>query len=237
MPEILGNFEDLEFSDLQKDFVSFAVQNYTQQLDANNDPIKEKVGAMYNVIDEINQETLYKEGEQHPSCFKGCAHCCHIMVACTEWEAITALEYMNHIGLKFEKEDIQKLESQASVKLDSDYMVHPDRRCVFLGKDNLCQIYEARPSACRNYFVFSPPDECDTFKQVGAGKVLTNFNLDTIAPIITLMEKSSLASFPSHIVNLLKTEKYKTNVLRDSENAGPGDTPECQLHTGEQSKE
>jgi Fe-S-cluster containining protein len=235
MPEILGNAEDLEFSQQQKDFVAYAMQGYISQLDKFPGEIKDKVGAMYDVIDEINQETLWKEGEQHPSCRKGCAHCCYIQVACTEWEAITVLDYMDHIGMSFEESDIQKLENQASAKSDREYMVHPDRRCVFLGQDNTCQIYEARPSACRNYFVFSDPEECDTFKQVGAGRVLSNFNLDTIAPIAALMEKSELRPFPVHLLNLIK--QRKTNVLRNSENDGSGNTPERQLHSGEQSQE
>jgi len=211
------HFEDMKFSEEQTDFVFNAVAGYSHQLDTKfkDHSIKDKVGAMYDAIDEMNKEGLELTKKQEgrvPSCFKGCAHCCHIQVAATEWETQTVLDYMDHAGIEFEEKDIQKLERLALVKSDHEYMVHPDRRCVFLGDDNLCQIYEVRPSACRNYYVFTPPEECDTYKQVGAGKVLTFFNLNTIAPIITLMEKSPIGPFQNQILKLLKERKAKENL-------------------------
>lgn len=233
------NFEDMEFSEEHKDFVLGAVMGYSHQLDTKfaGYPVKEKVGAMYDAIDAMNKEALELTEKQEGkvvSCRKGCAHCCHIQVAATEWEVETILEYMKHKGMEFEESDIQKLERLSLVKDDHEYMVHPDRRCVFLGDDNMCQIYEVRPSACRNYYVFSDPEDCDTYKQVGAGRVLTFFNLNTIAPIITLMEKSSLGPFQNQILKLLK--ERKTNVFTNSNNAGSGNTTERQLHSGEQSQ-
>lgn len=233
------NFEDMEFSEQEKNFVLNAAMNYSHQLDTKfkNHPIKDKVGAMYDAIDDMNKEGLELTRKQEGrvvSCRKGCAHCCHIQVAATEWEVQTVLDYMDHVGMEFEESDIQKLERLALVKNDHEYMVHPDRKCVFLGDDNTCQIYEVRPSACRNYFVFSDPEECDTYKQVGAGKVLTFFTLNTIAPIITLMEKSPLGPFQNQILKLLK--QRKTNVLRNSKDASSDNSSECELHTGEQSQ-
>jgi Fe-S-cluster containining protein len=204
MPEILGDYDSVEFSEHQKDFVNHAKNNYIAQLNTN-DPIKEKVLAMYDVIDEINKDSFAPPKDQ-PSCKKGCSHCCFIQVATMEWEIITILEYMKHQGLEFEPEELELLEKQALIKDDKEYIVSPHRRCVFLGKDNLCGIYPVRPSACRNYYVFSDPSECDTFNPNASGRTLVNFNLDTIAPILALMELSEMKPMAKHLLQKLKEQ-------------------------------
>lgn len=208
MPEILGSYEDMEFSDAQKQFAIYARDQYVNQL-KGIESIPEKTMAMYDVIDEINKES-FKPPKDQPSCKKGCAHCCYIQVATTEWEVITILEYMKHKGLEFEESDIQKLKLQAAIKDDKEYIESPHRRCVFLGEDNTCQIYEARPSACRNYYVFSDSSECDTFNPNASGRTLVNFNIDTITPILALMETSKMKPLAKHLIK--KLEKNENNI-------------------------
>lgn len=202
MPEILGNYEDMEFSDGQKAFVLYAKNQYIKQV-SGSEPIPEKTMGLYDVIDSINKET-FKPPKDQPSCRKGCAHCCYIQVSAMEWEVITLLEYMKGKGLEFEEDDIQRLKYQAAIKDDKEYVISPHRRCVFLDEDNTCQIYEARPSACRNYYVFSDPSDCDTFNPNASGRTLVNFNLDTITPILALMELSEMKPLAQHLLNKIK---------------------------------
>lgn len=202
MPEIFGNYEDLEFSDQQKEFASFAKDEYIRQV-SGIQPIPEKTMALYDVIDSVNKESFAPPNPQ-PSCRKGCAHCCYIQVAAMEWEVITLLEYMKSKGLEFDENDIEKLKNQAAIKDDKEYIISPHRRCVFLDEDNTCQIYEARPSACRNYYVFSDPSDCDTYNPNASGRTLVNFNLDTITPILALMELSELKPLAQHLLDKIK---------------------------------
>jgi len=201
MPEILGNYEDLEFSNDQANFLNYAKSSYITQL-SNNEPIAEKVLAMYDVIDDINKNSFVNKDQ--PSCKKGCAHCCYIQVATMEWEIITILEYMKEQGLEFEPKELELLEKQALIKDDKEYILSPHRRCVFLDKYNSCSIYPVRPSACRNYYVFSDPSDCDTFNDKASGRTLVNFNLETVAPILALMELSEMKPMAKHLIKKLK---------------------------------
>ena len=202
MPKLLGNYEDMQFTEQQKAFILWAKDEYIKQI-SGTQPIPEKVMAMYEVIDSINTDSFAPPRDQ-PSCRKGCAHCCYIQVAATEWEVITILEYMKHIGLEFEESDLQRIKDQAAIKNDKDYITSPHRKCVFLGEGNLCQIYEARPAACRNYYVFSDPEECNTFNPNASGRTLVSFNIDSITPILALMELSEMKPLAVHLLKQLK---------------------------------
>jgi Fe-S-cluster containining protein len=233
MPNVYNSIEEMEFSELEIAFVNSAIRSYVKQLKDSQEPIKEKVGAMYRAIDEMNQDSFNKPGVQQPSCKKGCSHCCHIMVNATEWETQTLIEYMKHKAIEFDEYDIATLEAQAKIADTDEYLLSPHRRCVFLGSDNLCQVYEARPSACRNYFVFSDPEDCNTFGTNADGRVLSNFNLETVLPILALMKMSETDSLPRQLLKQIR----KTNVNPNLNNAGVSNTPECQLHTGKQGQE
>lgn len=92
------------------------------------------------------------------SCRAGCAHCCHIQVDATGDEVELLAELVEK-GLTI---DMGALKVQAKADdLDKWRRLTKDqRRCVFLGDDNRCRVYEDRPSVCRSYFVISPPDDC-----------------------------------------------------------------------------
>lgn len=204
MPEILGDFDSLEFNDTQREFVINATASYVAQLSRSGFTEKDKVLGMYDVLDEINGERIAKSKDK-PSCKKGCAHCCHIRVAATEMEANVVIDYMNHNDMNFNEEEVERLKKQAAISDDLEYMLSPHRRCVFLGEGNLCKIYDVRPSACRNYYVYNDPKDCDTYNtQHIDGKTLVDFDLNTIPPILALMQLSDMQTFSKHIVNKLK---------------------------------
>ena len=206
MPKILGNYEDLEFSQNEKDFVMNAISSYKKQLNSSDEPIKDKTMAMLITLDEINDGRISK-AKNKPSCKKGCGHCCHIQVGASAWEAETILEFMKHKGMEFKKQDIEKLKAQATISNDSEYILSPHRRCVFLGQDNLCQIYEARPGACRNYYVYNDPEDCNTYNDKASGRTLVDFDLNTMPVILTLMELGGNDSLPRQLLKALDKQK------------------------------
>jgi Fe-S-cluster containining protein len=105
------------------------------------------------------------------SCRKGCSHCCHIQVILTEAEARCIQAYCKDNKIQI---DYNYLQKQASFNV-STHAQSEHSACVFL-KDHQCSIYSARPFACRNYFVVSPPDLCDSKKHLKE-KVLTYINI------------------------------------------------------------
>ena len=108
-------------------------------------------------------------------CGKGCAACCHLYVEITPHEADLLLMEADALGIAI---DYERLARQA-LKDDVTWrdLAPEDRRCVFLGDDRACKVYEHRPGACRKYFVKSDPDLCDMHKHPG-GKVAIVFSVE-----------------------------------------------------------
>jgi hypothetical protein len=96
------------------------------------------------------------------SCTKGCAGCCHQVVAIGLSEAI-------YIGRELVtwpnwRRWIDWLASRARQMTEPGVTSRSwfvrGLPCAFLGCGSLCQIYGRRPSACRYHFVRSPPQHC-----------------------------------------------------------------------------
>jgi uncharacterized protein len=96
-----------------------------------------------------------------PSCHKGCSGCCHCEVEVTADEADVLAEVVRS-GLEVDR---ARLARQATRPRKSPAWVVPlsrESRCVFLGNDGACRVYQDRPSACRKLLVVSPPEACVT---------------------------------------------------------------------------
>lgn len=114
-------------------------------------------------------EHLARMLAKHPkakdiSCRAGCSHCCYQAVHITDQEAELLQLVMKNEGKSF---DVAKAQRQAAVD-PSRWFTQPaeDRGCVLLGDDGRCTVYEDRPLVCRKYFVTSPPEDCDTFRDL-----------------------------------------------------------------------
>lgn len=191
------NIEDLEFTPYQKMFVLETAQNYMNQINKSGETPTEKTYSLLTLLDRINNEAL-ADLPKPSSCATGCSHCCHIRVAATENEVDLILEYMKHHNLEFEDSDIAILQEQAKIKNDSEYIKSPHRKCVFLQDDGLCGIYQVRPSACRNYYVFSDPEDCNTYSRKNTSeKVLVHFDINTFPVLLALMDMSKLQMMSS----------------------------------------
>lgn len=199
--ETLGNYEDLEFSDMQKAFVNTAMESYKSQI--SKYPRNEGTMGLLQAVDEMNKDVFSNQKEQ-PKCSRGCAHCCYIQVGTSGREVDLIVDYMKKENIFMDNEKILRLEEQALIKNDRDYVLSPHRKCVFLKDNNDCGIYPVRPFACRNYFVFSDPEGCNTFTAEPGGKTLVHFDLNTFPIILTLMETSESDTLPRLLLKKLK---------------------------------
>jgi uncharacterized protein len=99
--------------------------------------------------------------EKLVTCKKGCAGCCHTQVSITKDEAeLYAQKIVDGHDI-----DFTRLYLQGETWNDSEEwytLPHSLRKCIFLGDDQLCSIYEDRPTVCRTNSVLSDPEDCFT---------------------------------------------------------------------------
>jgi Fe-S-cluster containining protein len=139
-------------------------------------PIKRARG-IHEQLDEFHKtdKELFSGDDLQPTCRKGCAHCCHLRADATEDEGFLLYEKAEELGV-----DWEKLEKQSKYGDAIEFIKGldiKDRRCVFLGDDNQCKIYEDRPLSCRSYYVVSDPKDCDTTRgPIEAAQMLYPFS-------------------------------------------------------------
>jgi Fe-S-cluster containining protein len=120
-----------------------------------------------------------------PSCRKGCAACCRMLVplsapealALREWVELRPAEQQGRIAARFAETKSRLLSHNVWQRLSTlcetpeqsndDALEEVNRAyyalrmpCPFLEED-MCTIYDQRPSACRELLVTSPPERCD----------------------------------------------------------------------------
>ncbi|MBH0203737.1 MAG: YkgJ family cysteine cluster protein [Nitrospira sp.] len=120
-----------------------------------------------------------------PSCHKGCAACCRMLVplsapeafALREWVRARPTDHQERIGARFSEVKSRLLSQSLWQRLselcnapgqpsdDALEMVNREYYalrlpCPFL-EEEVCTIYEVRPAACRELLVSSPPERCD----------------------------------------------------------------------------
>ena len=111
------------------------------------------------VLHALTEQTMSVAAQIPVSCCKGCSGCCHYEIEITGDEA-AILAAVVRGGYPADMERLRTQagrERKAAEWLD---VLRPDNRCVFLGIDGACQIYEHRPSACRRHLVTSPAEAC-----------------------------------------------------------------------------
>lgn len=120
-----------------------------------------------------------------PSCHKGCAACCRMLVplsapealALREWVRARPTDQQDRISARFADAKSQLLSHGTWQRLSAlcDALKQPNDEaledlnreyyalrmpCPFL-EEEACTIYEQRPAACRELLVTSPPERCD----------------------------------------------------------------------------
>lgn len=111
--------------------------------------------ALHKIMDQATKTAAHIK----VSCCKGCSGCCHYEVEITNDEA-AVLALIVRRGLAI---DASRLSNQAARERRAPAwsdVLHPSNRCVFLGEDDACRVYENRPSVCRRALVTSPAEAC-----------------------------------------------------------------------------
>jgi Fe-S-cluster containining protein len=116
--------------------------------------ISEFVRQFYEVFDDamVQEKPLV-------SCSKGCHFCCRQNVHTFPAEAQVIAAYCKEKEIEIPKDYLTEQLKYGWRELAKTEVGW----CVFL-KNGECSIYPVRPSACRSYFVVSPPERCDVVK-------------------------------------------------------------------------
>ena len=175
-----------------------AINNYSVQLAGagrNNPAIAAKTA--HDTIEKIIL-TAPEEDKKDIRCKAGCTACCFIDASITSEEAalIVAFSRKNNIEI-----DQSYLIKQAETGRKDFSAVS---KCVFLEND-LCRIYEVRPSTCRKHFVMSDPELCDSSKNKEI-PLVTYFNLQSEMVTSALMNLSTTGPIEKMLLDELSRE-------------------------------
>ncbi len=122
----------------------------------------ERAKFVHNVVDEFNREVFaHPLVKELSGCKAGCTGCCHTQVSITEDEAELLARIVND-GLKIDRAQLQKQMNAGNKSEDFYKLSYESRKCVFLGSNNLCLVYEDRPSVCRTNAVLGDSSQCST---------------------------------------------------------------------------
>ena len=120
-------------------------------------PGRKRAKVIQNRVDRLIRRRESREFYGQASCTKGCSHCCYQYVAVTNDEALLLSDHIKT------GEQVAHLERQLQLSdIDEEWVGKPPdlTRCVFLGDDGLCTVYNDRPLACSSYFVTTDPEQC-----------------------------------------------------------------------------
>lgn len=125
--------------------------------------VAKEYARLYQQIDAVMVEAYQKYDVQ---CKKGCSACCKQTVAISVLEALSILEPIvsdNYRLDRFLKGRYEVIKKQAKLclsgKITGAEWFAQSIPCAFL-KDDLCSIYERRPSVCRTHAVVTPSEDC-----------------------------------------------------------------------------
>lgn len=154
---------------------------------------------LYQTLDKLEAE-IPAEARIRISCKKGCSFCCKIKVDVSEAEAWYILQYCQEKGIKIDWERFYK---QISPKYQDveNWPLLSNNACAFLQPNGECGIYEARPLACRKYFVISDPKICDTSIGKNQPLVYVNMDMELLMTVIanTVLKFGSLAQMMIYV--------------------------------------
>lgn len=141
------------------------------------------------------------------TCKKGCSFCCNIQVMVSEDEGALLYGEAKKLGVI----DVERLTEQAAWGV-SDYPKNYSSgksRCVFLGEDGACRIYEDRPLACRSYMVVSPAENCNPATPITVS-VLASLDVAVFeSAALNLSDDNKPRTLPGEILSNLMKEENK----------------------------
>ncbi len=187
-----------------------------------------QVLGLSSVVAEMGERTALRNGVT-VSCTKGCGACCRQLVPLSPPEAVFICELVESMA-EPKKGEIKKrfsiiidhlrkaglldnLEDPADPLLygaEKEYFLQ-QIPCPFLENES-CGIYEVRPSRCREYLVFTPPENCaDPTKTIGRLPVSIRLN-EALTWLWAALTKKRPMLIPLTL-SLKWTEENKTTQL------------------------
>jgi Fe-S-cluster containining protein len=122
----------------------------------------ERARFIHHVVDDYNRSVFsHPLVKEFSPCKAGCVGCCHTQVSVTEDEAQLLVSLIEN-GVKIDFALLQKQSKAGNVSTEFYKLSYKDRKCVFLGSDNLCKVYNDRPSVCRTNAVLGDSGQCST---------------------------------------------------------------------------
>lgn len=120
----------------------------------------ERARFIHHVVDDYNREIFaHPLVQKFLPCKVGCSACCHTQVGITEDEAELLASKINE-GIKIDYMLLQKQISVGNNPEEFYQLSYANRRCIFLGADDSCQVYNDRPSVCRTNAVLGESSQC-----------------------------------------------------------------------------
>lgn len=156
-------------------------------------------------------ENLSQANKASITCTMGCASCCHARVDISLHEK----RLLKASVLAFAPQmDRKRLETQTKALSlgEWDRLSFQERSCLFLDKQNLCQIYDKRPLLCRRYLVSSDPELChqERFQEV---EKLLDAELDGyLSAVFTRFHFMALPLFISQVLEEEENKRKKAEV-------------------------
>jgi Fe-S-cluster containining protein len=133
--------------------------------------VSEVLESMYREMDPLAERGAKQMGS---TCTKGCAHCCYLLTTATLSEGLLIAEKL--LVKPDWKALLPRLRESALAHCYEGVsrVTYFEKKlpCVFLGKDNLCTIYDIRPACCRYHYVASDPAKCSPDDREGKTAVI-----------------------------------------------------------------
>ena len=156
-------------------------QAYDYLVVASKDEARQKKKSPLRVFWQ-HLKKVYNEKIPPLQCHRGCAHCCHTGVSCTqlEWEGILKNVEENNVDLNavFErsKRTINKVDEVLKAGKNMDqvdwHRLVINQPCPFLSEEGACEVYEDRPLDCRMVVAFRGVCESKKLEHAQRGVVL-----------------------------------------------------------------
>ena len=177
----------------------------------------------YETIVSKVEGVFQKIKERYPqevSCKQGCSDCCHALFDLTLIEALYMNHHFNQVFSDNKKDDIIEKANKADrqiykIKKNAYKLTREDQkdeasvieelshmrvRCPLLGDDNLCEMYDSRPIACRVYGIpqaVNGKGRTCGFSGFKQGQNYPTFNHDIIHDMLVAVSEEFVRSIES----------------------------------------
>ncbi len=192
---------------------AFILANYLGEEVVATMGMSDRCSRIFEVVSKFSDSTVAAENLfKDSACKAGCSHCCRLYVETTKSEAKAIVGYMKNFDKQRRQAIIDRIkENVALEKQGFDAYASINPHCAFVDPENgYCQVYEARPIACRLFDGHSA-DQCRDQMEVENGTTHRTPALVYFGQL--LMNVCSLL----HLKFGLSSQKYPlhTNVLKE----------------------